>query len=285
MLYNKKNGNIEITVESKGAELKALLKDGKEFMWNADAKYWGKSSPVLFPFVGGCKEGKYTYKGIEYPMGRHGFARDNEFELVEIGENNLKFSYKSNEESLKVYPFNFEFIINYVITADGVNLEYEVFNKEDGEMYFNLGTHPAFMASEFPVTDYYLEFSEPETLDLYTLVGLTVAKETKPFLKNEKVIKITEDLFKDDALVFKGHKSEYLSLKNVNNSEEVKVSLKDFTWLGIWAPPGAPFVCLEPWCGVADMEDHNGDLTKKEAVNKLEKGGSFKRVMEIIVNK
>ena len=285
MLYNKKNGNIEITVESKGAELKALLKDGKEFMWNADAKYWAKSSPVLFPFVGGCKEGKYTYKGIEYPMGRHGFARDNEFELVEIGENNLKFSYKSNEESLKVYPFNFEFIINYVITADGVNLEYEVFNKEDGEMYFNLGTHPAFMASEFPVTDYYLEFSEPETLDLYTLVGLTVAKETKPFLKNEKVIKITEDLFKDDALVFKGHKSEYLSLKNVNNSEEVKVSLKDFTWLGIWAPPGAPFVCLEPWCGVADMEDHNGDLTKKEAVNKLEKGGSFKRVMEIIVNK
>ena len=285
MLYNKKNGNIEITVESKGAELKALLKDGKDFMWNADAKYWGKSSPVLFPFVGGCKEGKYTYKGIEYPMGRHGFARDNEFELVEIGENNLKFSYKSNEESLKVYPFNFEFIINYVITADGVNLEYEVFNKEDGEMYFNLGTHPAFMASEFPVTDYYLEFSEPETLDLYTLVGLTVAKETKPYLKNEKVIKITEDLFKDDALVFKGHKSEYLSLKNVNNSEEVKVSLKDFTWLGIWAPPGAPFVCLEPWCGVADMEDHNGDLTKKEAVNKLEKGGSFKRVMEIIVNK
>ena len=285
MLYNKKNGNIEITVESKGAELKALLKDGKDFMWNADAKYWAKTSPVLFPFVGGCKEGKYTYKGIEYPMGRHGFARDNEFELVEIGENNLKFSYKSNEESLKVYPFNFEFIINYVITADGVNLEYEVFNKEDGEMYFNLGTHPAFMASEFPVTDYYLEFSEPETLDLYTLVGLTVAKETKPFLKNEKVIKITEDLFKDDALVFKGHKSEYLSLKNVNNSEEVKVSLKDFTWLGIWAPPGAPFVCLEPWCGVADMEDHNGDLTKKEAVNKLEKGGSFKRVMEIIVNK
>ena len=283
MLYNKKNGNIEITVESKGAELKALLKDGKDFMWNADAKYWAKTSPVLFPFVGGCKEGKYTYKGIEYPMGRHGFARDNEFELVEIGENNLKFSYKSNEESLKVYPFNFEFIINYVITADGVNLEYEVFNKEDGEMYFNLGTHPAFMASEFPVTDYYLEFSEPETLDLYTLVGLTVAKETKPYLKNEKVIKITEDLFKDDALVFKGHKSEYLSLKNVNNSEEVKVSLKDFTWLGIWAPPGAPFVCLEPWCGVADMEDHNGDLTKKEAVNKLDKGGSFKRVMEIIV--
>ena len=194
MLYNKKNGNIEITVESKGAELKALLKDGKDFMWNADAKYWAKTSPVLFPFVGGCKEGKYTYKGIEYPMGRHGFARDNEFELVESGENNLKFSYKSNEESLKVYPFNFEFIINYVITADGVNLEYEVFNKEDGEMYFNLGTHPAFMASEFPVTDYYLEFSEPETLDLYTLVGLTVAKETKPFLKNEKVIKITESI-------------------------------------------------------------------------------------------
>lgn len=283
MLYNKKIGNIEITVESKGAELKALLKDGKEFMWNADAKYWGKTSPVLFPFVGGCKDGKYNYKGVEYPMGRHGFARDNEFELVESGENNLKFSYKSNADSLKMYPFNFEFIINYLITADGVNLEYIVINKEDGEMYFNLGTHPAFMADKFPITDYYLEFSQAETLELYTLEGLTVLKETKPYLKNEKIIKLTKDIFNNDALVFKGPKSEYLSLKNIHNSEEVKVSLKDFTWLGIWSPPGAPFVCIEPWCGVADMVDHDGDLTKKEAVNKLNKGESFKRTMEIIV--
>jgi len=283
MLINKKFGNIEITVDSKGAELKNLLKDGKEFMWNADAKYWGKTSPVLFPFVGGCKEGKYIYKGVEYPMGRHGFARDNEFLLAEDGENNLKFLYKSDENSLKIYPFNFEFYINYVITNDGVNLEYTVVNKTEGEIYFGLGAHPAFMANEFPVTDYYLEFSREETLPLYVLDGMFVGREPLPYLNGTKKIAITEELFKNDALIFKDMKSEYLSLKNIHNADEVKVSLKDFPWLGIWAPVGAPFVCIEPWCGIADFADHNGDLTKKDAINRLDAGQEFKRVMEIIV--
>lgn len=284
MIINKKFGNVEIGVETKGAELKSLIKNGTDFMWNADAKYWGKTSPVLFPFVGGCKDGKYTYKGIDYPMGRHGFARDNEFSLVEEGENNLKFLFKSDENSLKLYPFNFEFFINYIITAEGVNLEYTVVNKEDGELYFGLGAHPAFMANEFPVNDYYLEFSEEETLSLYELQGMFVGREPKPYLTKTKKIAITDELFKNDALVFEGMKSEYLSLKNIHNSYEVKVSLKEFPWLGIWAPVGAPFVCIEPWCGVADFADHDGDVTKKDAINKLSKGETFVRTMEIIVN-
>lgn len=284
MIINKKFGNVEIGVDTKGAELKSLVKNGTDFMWNADAKYWGKTSPVLFPFVGGCKDGKYTYEGLDYPMGRHGFARDNEFSLVEEGENNLKFLFKSDENSLKLYPFNFEFFINYIITAEGVNLEYTVVNKEDGVMYFGLGAHPAFMANEFPINDYYLEFSEEETLPLYELDGMFVGREPKPYLANTKKIAITDDLFKNDALVFEGMKSEYLSLKNIHNSYEVKVSLKEFPWLGIWAPVGAPFVCIEPWCGVADFADHNGDLTKKDAINKLSKNEVFVRTMEIIVN-
>lgn len=283
MLINKKFGNIEISVETKGAELKSLIKDGKEFMWEANPKFWGKTSPVLFPFVGASKGDKYTYDGKEYPMGRHGFVRESEFDLFEDGENNLKFICKSDENSLKIYPFNFEFFINYVITNDGVNLEYTVMNKEEGEIYFSLGAHPAFAAGEFPVTDYYLEFSSEETLDLYTLDGSFVKRDSVSYLNNSKVIKVTEDLFKNDALIFKDMKSEYLTLKNIHNSVEVKVSLKEFPWLGIWSPPGAPFVCIEPWCGLADFVDHNGELTKKDAVNRLGKNGMFNRTMEIIV--
>ncbi|MBN1467591.1 MAG: aldose 1-epimerase family protein [Fusobacteriaceae bacterium] len=283
MLYSKKLNGIEIEVESKGAELKVLKRDGQEFMWDANPKYWGKTSPVLFPFVGGSKDNKYSYEGVEYPMGRHGFARDNEFELVENGANNLKFLYKWNEESLKVYPFKFEFYINYVLTENGVNLEYTISNKEEENLYFSLGTHPAFALDKYDIKDYYIEFSEKETLELYILDGLTVANETKPFLNDEKVIKITEGLFANDALVFKNPKSDYLSIKNIHDNFEVKVSLKDFPWLGIWAPEGASFLCLEPWCGVADFSNHDGNLVNKVAVNKIAKGEEFKRTMEIIV--
>lgn len=283
MLINKSYGDVEITVDTKGAELKNLVKNSRDFMWTADSKYWGKTSPVLFPFVGGSKDNKYKYQGKEYEAARHGFARDNEFELVEEGEKNLKFLYKSDQNSLKLYPFNFEFFINYVITNNGVNIEYLVVNKEEGDMYFSLGAHPAFIADKYSIEDYYLEFSQEETLSLYTLDGMFVERNPKSYLNKSKKINLNKDIFNKDALIFNKPQSDYISLKNIHDSEEIKVSLKDFPWLGIWSPPGAPFVCIEPWCGLADFLDHNGELTEKDGVNKLGKGEKFERVMEIIV--
>ena len=218
-------------------------------------------------------------------MGRHGFARDNEFELKEIGENNLTFSYKSNEKSLKIYPFNFEFLINYIIKDSGLEIEYQVINKEQGEIYFGLGTHPAFIADKYPIEDYYLEFSQEETLDLYVLEeAMYVSRNKKPYLNNEKIIKITENIFENDALIFNDVKSKYLSIKNIHDSKEVKVSLDGFPWLGIRSPVKAPFLCLEPWCGVADFINHDGNLINKDGINKLDKDEIFKKTMEIIVN-
>ena len=48
------NEQIEVTVNIHGAELRSLKSkaDGQEYLWNADAKYWGRTAPVLFPFVG-----------------------------------------------------------------------------------------------------------------------------------------------------------------------------------------------------------------------------------------
>lgn len=285
-MYKKQFGKIEVEVAKKGAELKSLKLDGKEFMWDARPELWGKSSPVLFPFVGGMKDGKYTYRGIEYPMGRHGFARDNDFELVDEGENFLKFLFKSSEETLKVYPFEFEFYMTYEIKNNTVAIVYEVNNLTKGEMYFSLGTHPAFACDEsIDYTDFYLEFSENENSKLYLLDGMCIADEPVEYLKEQKKIMLTEDLFKNDALVFNSLKSDSLTLRNKVNNEFVKVSLTGFPWLGIWAPVKAPFVCIEPWYGVADFVSHNGKLEDKVAINRLEEGESFEATMEITVGK
>lgn len=283
-MFKKEFGNILIEVEKKGAELKSLKLNGKEFMWDARPEFWGKTSPVLFPFVGGLKDGKFIYNGKEYESGRHGFARDNEFELVEEGENFLKFLFKSNEETLKVYPFDFEFFITYEIKGNTVAVVYEVNNLTDGEMYFSLGAHPAFACDEeIDYKDFYLEFDKKEDADLYLLDGMYIKDEPVEYLKNEDRINLTKELFEGDALVFNNLKSDSLTLKNNKNKDFVKVSLTGFPWLGIWAPVGAPFVCIEPWYGVADFVSHNGKIEEKVAINKLDKGENFEATMEITV--
>ncbi len=283
-MFKKQFGNIIIEVIQKGAELKSIRLGEKEFMWDARPEYWGKTSPVLFPFVGGLKDGKFTYNGKEYKSGRHGFARDNEFELVEEGENFLRFLLKSNKETLKLYPFEFEFFITYEIKGNTVAIVYEVNNLTDGEMYFSLGAHPAFACNEeIDYTDFYLEFDKKEDADLYLLEGMYIKDEPVKYLRNEDKIQLTEKLFEGDALVFNNLKSNTLTLKNNKNNDFVKVSLTGFPWLGIWAPLGAPFVCIEPWYGVADFVSHNGKIEEKVAINKLEKGENFEAIMEITV--
>lgn len=277
-MYKKTLENISFEVAEKGAELKSLKIDGKEIMWEANEKYWGKTSPVLFPFVGSLKDNRYTYEGKEYQgIGRHGFARDMEFDMVEEGEDFFRFLLKAKENTLKLYPFEFEFYITYKIVNKGIEIQYEVHNLKDESMYFSLGAHPAFACNEdFAYEDFYLEFEKKETLDLYKLDGALINPNSIEYMKNEKIINLNKDIFKDDALVFKDFTSKYICLKNKNIEEYIKVSLEGFDWLGIWAPVNAPFVCIEPWRGVADFNNHNGNLVDKIGINKLEKKEQFK---------
>mgnify|MGYP003586909444 FL=1 len=145
MEYKLKKGNIELAVLGKGAELVSLKKDGVEFIWERNAEFWGKSSPILFPFVGSLKDNKYKFDGKEYTIEtRHGFGRDSEFKLAEEGEDFLKFLLKATPETLEKYPFNFELYLTYKINNEKVDMIYEVVNLDDKELYFSIGAHPAF---------------------------------------------------------------------------------------------------------------------------------------------
>lgn len=286
-MYKKTFENISIEVNKKGAELKSLKIEEKEIMWEGNENYWGKTSPVLFPFVGSLKEGKYLYKAKEYKgINRHGFARDMDFILVEEGKDFFRFLLEHTKETLEIYPFKFQFYITYKLIPQGVEVKHEVYNLEEDVMYFSLGAHPAFACSSaFDYEDFYIEFEKNETLNLYKLNGAFINSSPIEYLKNEKIINLTKEIFKDDALVFKGFKSEFISLKNKKTKEYIKVSLKGFEWLGLWAPMGAPFVCIEPWLGVADFTNHQGNLEDKVGINKLNKKEKFEISMLISLEK
>ena len=275
-----KYGNVEIAVADRGAELRSYKVNGEEFMWDRQPEFWAASSPVLFPFVGTIKNGVYSYNGKEYKIStRHGFARTEDFELVEKTENSLKFRFSSNKETLEKYPFEFELFITYTIVGNTLEIKYNVVNKNDSDMYFSLGTHPAFaldVNDDIKLSDYYLEFEKNETSKKYKLneKGL-VLDEKADCLNNENKLYITENVFDDDAIIFDDLKSEKVTIKNIKNSKKLIVEYNGFPYIAFWSKPKAPFVCIEPWYGISDFENTSGKLEEKIGILKLEAGEEF----------
>jgi galactose mutarotase-like enzyme len=288
MRYKITDGILEATVDSHGAELKKLrlLKSNEEFMWNADPKFWGRTSPVLFPIVGGLKDNKYNYCEKNYEMGQHGFARDSEFEIISHGESKIVFLLKSNDKTLKNYPFNFKFYIEYSLENSCLTVEYKVENISHEKMCFSIGAHPAFnipIDQNIKISDYYLEFEKNETASIIPLEGRNISRNTIKFLENSKEIKLSENLFENDALIFKGLSSKNVSLKCKKNARVVTMDYSDFEYIAFWSKLGAEFICLEPWNGIADFIDANGRLDEKDGILKLESQEKYKASFKIKV--
>lgn len=274
MNYEIKNSFIKAQIKSFGAELNSLKKcdENFEYIWQANSKYWARHSPVLFPIVGRLKEDSYFYKNKKYSLSQHGFARDKEFEIVQNEADFIEFRLKSDEKSLEFYPFFFELNIGYKLDKNSLIVSYKVKNKSDEKMYFSIGAHPAFNTQ---VGDF-LEFENIKTTKRYFLdeKGL-IYKNEDLNLENSKLY-LDKDLFKDDALVFNDSNIKQITLKNIENKSKVKVKFDNFPYLGIWSKPNdAPFVCIEPWFGVADEENANQKIEDKKGILSLEKEEEF----------
>lgn len=280
------NDYIKVSLAAKGAELQGLFsKETKlEYLWNANPKYWAKHSPVLFPIVGSLKNNSFIYQGKHYELPRHGFARDNVFNFEKLSESEGIFTLTQNADTLKTYPFYFELKLKYQLIDRKLKLTYEVKNTGTSELLFSIGAHPAFAVPNTPDTvyeDYYLSFNADEQLTFWKLEDGLVANETKNIALNAHKLKLTHELFYNDALVFKNLQSNSISLLNTKNDNGLHFNFEEFPFFGIWAAPDAPFVCLEPWCGVADGVNHNQELSGKEGIIKLGAGKTWSRFWEV----
>jgi len=280
------NDYIKVSLAAKGAELQGLFsKETKlAYLWNADPKYWGKHSPVLFPIVGSLKNNSFNYKGKNYELPRHGFARDHEFTVENVSETEAIFSLTQTEDTLKIYPFYFELKLRYRLIDRKLNLTYEVTNTGKEDLLFSLGAHPAFAVPNTPNTeyeDYYLAFNADDKLTFWKLKDGLVADETEGIELGSHRLGLKHDLFYNDALVFKTLQSNCISLLNTKNDYGLHFHFEDFPFFGIWAATDAPFICLEPWCGVADSVNHDQELTHKEGIIKLDIGESWSRFWEV----
>jgi len=268
------NKNIKISIKDIGAELGSIvsLKNNKEYLWRGDETFWGGQAPILFPFVGRLKDDIFIANGKEYSQKQHGFFRkSNEVKLIEKTETKLTYSIKHSESTLKVYPYEFEFRTSYELIENTIVIHHYVENLGNDIMYFSIGEHPAFNCSlkdlnlNYEQSSLLFERSETEATWNLNKDGL-FDNTTSEVLKNTNEIHLTANSFDNDALVFKNLKSDKITLSNKKEGPLVTVAFEDFSYLGIWSKPNAPFVCIEPWLGIADSHDTNQKIEDKEAM-------------------
>lgn len=270
------NSTLRVSIAPKGAQLTSLVhKDsGIEHLWQADPAVWGWHAPNLFPVVGGCLNNQILIDGQAYPMERHGFARQSAFTLIESSASRAVFELTDSDATHPHYPYAFSFQIGYQLQANRLSVTYRVSNNDTRPLYFSVGAHPAFAVPFLPdetYSDYFLVFEKAEPLQTHLLSAAGFfTGETAPIATDGQQLPLTMHLFDRDALVFKNLQSRQVAIRSHRHQHAVTLSFPDFPYLGIWAKPGAPFVCIEPWLGCADSEGQPRPFDQKEAIQRLE---------------
>lgn len=269
-----KNDILYVEIAELGAEIKKITANGEDRLWNGDPKFWSGTAPVLFPICGGLPDDKFTYNGKEYTLVKHGFARLMEFSVEKQTELSATFLLKSNEETLKMYPWEFVFRVTYALRGGSIKIFYDVKNVSNDDMYVSMGAHEAYACPE-GIEDYDVIFERNETLNSCGLDGNLIAHETVPIIKDTNILPLYNKYFEIDALIFKDLKSRSATLRNRKTGKSVTLDFNGFDYLLIWTKPGAGFVCLEPWAGIPPMSDAGNDISEKEGINKVESGKNF----------
>ena len=287
--YIVENEQLKIVVDDAGAELKSIVRklDQREYMWCGDAAYWGRVSPVLFPFVGKVKDGIYRFEGKEYTgIPQHGFARDSVFACTEKLQDTIWFELRPDEMWKSNYPFQFLFRVGYKIEGNSVHVMWNVINEDTKTMYFSLGAHPAFMCENNSAQGQDKKVgckidlhavNDTVTSGILSQKGV-LTEQTKELPLENGCYCITEDSFEQDALILDSKEIHTVTLIDGEEKPFLQVRF-DAPQLGLWSPVGkkAPFVCIEPWFGRCDRETFDGTLNEREYGNSLEPGHSFNK--------
>ena len=269
-----------ISVSHKGAELQSIVANGREYLWQGDPEFWGRRAPILFPIVGKLADDNLRVNGHEYTMKQHGFARDTEF-VEQDGK------YVLTENGRDDYPYAYELAVKYLVDGNTLTCNWQVTNRGDDTMYFQIGAHPAFLLPEYDAKDaihgyimcYDANDNVVSPMLFSTLVNGLRAHYSQPktLLNNKGILALTDTTFADDAILLEAQQVAKVALFDKQGKRVLTVSCQQADAFGLWAPnkPGCPFVCIEPWCGIADNAGFKGDISERDCIHSLELGESF----------
>lgn len=278
-----KYGNTTAEIRRKGAQMVSFKgNDGREVIWQADPEVWANYAPVLFPVCGMPKDECVIIDGKAYPMAKHGFSRNPDYEIVKIGDDFAELVLSPNEESRPQYPFDFAFHVIYTLRENGFRTDFVIENKSERVMPFCVGGHPGFivpMEDGGSYTDYQLVFPCVETgRNLLVPGGKLVDGEEYLEFMDGTTLPLCHDLFDErDALVFADFKSRSVDLVHKDTGKGLRFKYPKMEVLAVWSMPkkSGDYVCLEPWHGMPGQIHESGRFEDKPYVTLLQPGTSY----------
>lgn len=276
------SGSLKAVVNTHGAELMSVKSiNGTDFLWTGDGKVWGNTAPVLFPVCGTLKEDKYLYKGKEYSLGIHGFAREMDFEVEECTQSRAVLLLCSSPETKKSYPFDFEFRVIFELEERTLHITYSAKNLSDEDMYFAFGSHEGYNTPG-GFEDFELVFEKEEEFNTYTLVGRYLSKENIKRSETGKVLPLRFGMFDKGGYFLYGLNSESVTLRHKKSGRSVKVDFPGHDYLTLWSVDfDQKYICIEPWCGTFDFIGSSYNIEEKEGAKRLASGEIFTRTHSV----
>lgn len=265
------NEHITAGISTLGAELQSLEhRRHGNIIWRRDERYWNRFAPILFPIVGRLLQDQYRYGNETYTMKQHGFARDEAFEIIEQTATKVLLRLSDNERTRQQYPFAFELIVACELLEHTMSTQYVVRNTGNTPLYFSIGGHPGFHIAG-ALSDYYLDFGGDYQLPQHLIEGNYYSGKTREIALSRHFV-LEDKFFETDAIVLKKPPFQSLGFGRVGSGRMFTFHGHDWSALGLWTKPGAPFFCIEPWWGWADAINATGNLEEKEGIHVLAPG-------------
>lgn len=286
------DGTLTAAVSSMGAQLMSLERDGTEYLWQGDPRWWSRRAPILFPTVGVLKDDHAESAAGEISLKRHGFARNEEFDIVEEASDHVELRLASSPATRASYPYDFELRLVYTVADGALEQRFVVTNTGTTELPFSLGAHPAFNVPcgagkdvREGFEDYELRFSRPWTASSLSIDadGLYDLDNPVPLLNDADVLPLSHGLFRLLlTITLQDVPDSTVSLVGTKSGSGVEVRFEGFPYLGVWSADNeAPFVAVEPWCGLADPEDATGVFEDKPGIMIAAPGEVIERALTI----
>ena len=285
------NSILTVQIAEHGAELQSIKKDGKEYLWQGDAKFWGRRSPVLFPIVGRVWNNKYRHAGNTYEIGQHGFARDMDFKLTYKEDKGVVYWLESTPDTLGKFPFPFRLLVGYLLEENKITVKWRVENLGAMDMYFQIGAHPAFYFPEFDAATKdrgFFVFDRKSDLEyiMPTEKGCVSPERHVLKLNKEGLMPIDIHTFDCDTYIFDNKQLKKITLLDKKKKPHISLEFNS-PLVALWSPtkthPDCPFVCIEPWYGRCDSVGYSGELKDREWIQKLEPKETFDVEYKIII--
>lgn len=270
------NEFLRVIIADAGAELISVWDKtcGQERIWTGEPEVWNRHAPVLFPFVGKVKDGKYRIGGKEYAMKtQHGFARDMVFACTAETADSVTHCLSATDATRAVYPFEFRLTVCHrLLEGKTLSVEWKIENAGEEKMFYSIGGHPGFMPpAGVPKEDCLISFPGKRELS-YIFANpsgyIVTQKKTLPLRGGFAAWQA--DI--PDTWIFEDHQVQSVGIAKPDGTPYVTMHCESFPMLAVWANPKGPFICLEPWFGRADDEDFTGEIDRKKGMQSLEAG-------------